>query len=158
MKLKVVGLFAFFFLVTVAAVSQHPPQPAQQPQPPRGPDPIAQNFFPPEMVMNYRQALALSDEQKAAIKDELMKASARFSDLQWQMQDEIETMAGLTKGENVDEQRVLAQLDKILAIEREVKRTQLTLSIRIKNKLTSDQQTKLLQIHRHDLDARPREQ
>lgn len=161
MKLKVIGLFAFFFLVAVVAVSQHPPQPAQPPQgpqPPHGPDPIAQNFFPPEMVMNYRQALGLSEEQKGAIRDELMKASARFTELQWQMQDEIETMAGLTKGENVDEQRVLAQLDKILTIEREVKRTQLTLSIRIKNKLTADQQTKLLQIHRRDLDPKPHQQ
>lgn len=162
MKLKVIGLLAVLFVVAVVAVSQHPPQPGQpqpRPQPPPGPDPIAQNLFPPEMVMHHRQALALTEEQKAAIKDEVMKASARFSDLQWQMQDEIETMAGLTKGANVDEQRVLAELDKILAIEREVKRTQLTLSIRIKNKLTSEQQTKLLEIQRnfHEMQPKPPE-
>lgn len=162
MKLRVIGLFVFLFVVAAVAVSQQPPQPGQprhRPQPPQGPDPIAQNLFPPEMVMHHRQALALSEEQKGAIKDELMKASARFSELQWQMQDEMETMAGLTKGANVDEQRVLAQLDKILAIERDVKRTQLTLSIRIKNKLTSEQQTKLLEIQRnfHEMQPRPPE-
>src|SRR6266852_5322444 len=156
MQLKVIGLFAVLFVVAVVAVSQHPPQPAQAPhpgQPPPGPDPIAQNLFPPEMVMQHRQALALTEEQKGAIKDELMKASARFNELQWQMQDEMETMVGLTKGASVDEQRVLAQLDKILNVEREVKRTQLTLAIRIKNKLTSEQQTKLMEIQRnlHDL-------
>ena len=158
MRLKVIALFMFLFVVAVVAVSQHAPQPGQHPgQPPRGHDPIAENLFPPEMVMNHRKALALSEEQKNAIKDETMKASARFSELQWQMQDEMETMVELTKATNVDEQRVLAQLDKILAIEREVKRTQLTLAIRIKNKLTPDQQAKLSQVQRHDL-PRPPEQ
>lgn len=151
MKSKVIGLCAILLAAVVVGVSQHPPQPGQpgaphQPQPPRGPDPIGQNLFPPDLVMQNRQALGLTEEQKAAIKDELMKASARFNELNWQMQDEMETMANLTKGTTVDEQRVLAQLDKILNIEREVKRTQLTLSIRIKNKLTTEQQTQLQQM------------
>jgi Spy/CpxP family protein refolding chaperone len=59
------------------------------------------------------------------------------------MQDEMETMATLMKSPNVDEQKAMAQLDKVLNIEREVKRTQLGLSIRIKNKLTPEQQMKL---------------
>jgi len=157
MKLKLIGLFAIVLALVVVALSQQPPDapapppPAQQgpqhpPQPPRPPDPIAQNLFPPELVMQNRQALGLSEEQKAAIKDELMKASARFNDLNWQMQDEMETMANLTRGTTVDEQRVLAQLDKILNIEREVKRTQISLSIRLKNKLTAEQQAQLQQL------------
>ena len=157
MKLKLIGLFAIVLALVVVALSQQPPDapapppPAQQgpqhpPQPPRPPDPIAQNLFPPELVMQNRQALGLSEEQKAAIKDELMKASARFNDLNWQMQDEMETMANLTRGTTVDEQRVLAELDKILNIEREVKRTQISLSIRLKNKLTAEQQSQLQQL------------
>jgi Spy/CpxP family protein refolding chaperone len=155
MKLKLIGLLAVVLTLVVVALSQQapeppgPPPPAPQqgpprpPQPPHPPDPIAQNLFPPELVMQNRQALGLSEDQKAAIKGELMKASARFNELNWQMQDEMETMASLTKGTTVDEQRVLAQLDKILNIEREVKRTHLTLSIRIKNKLTAEQQAQL---------------
>jgi len=155
MKLKVIGLCAILLLAAAVGASQHPqtpqpgpPQQPQQPQQPHGPDPIAQNLFPPDLIMQHRQALGLTDEQKNAIKEELMKASAKFSELQWQMQDEMETMATLTKGPSVDEQRVLAQLDKILGIEREVKRTQLTLSIRIKNKLTAEQQTQLQELQR----------
>jgi Spy/CpxP family protein refolding chaperone len=157
MKLKVIGLIAILFAVAVVAASQHPPVSGPQPQPaPPGQDPLAQNFFPPELVMQHRQALSLTEEQKAVIKDELLKASARFNDLQWQMQDEMETMVGLTKGANIDEQKVLAELDKILNIEREVKRTQLTLSIRLKNKLTSEQQTKLMEIQRSLHETAPR--
>jgi Spy/CpxP family protein refolding chaperone len=131
-----------------------PPGPAQQPQPPHQPppppgppppppDPIGHNLFPPEVVMQHRQAIGLSDEQKNAIKQELMKASAHFNEMQWQMQDEMETMDNLTKGSTVDEAQVLAQLDKILNLERDLKRTQLTLAIRIKNKLSAEQQTQL---------------
>jgi Spy/CpxP family protein refolding chaperone len=157
MKLKVIGLSAVILALVVVASSQQPPEPPSPPQappqgppgpphPPRPPDPFAQNLFPPELVMQNRQAIGLTEDQKAAIKDELMKASARFNELNWQMQDEMETMANLTKGTTVDEQRVLAQLDKILGIEREVKRTQLSLAIRIKNKLTADQQSQLQQM------------
>jgi Spy/CpxP family protein refolding chaperone len=46
----------------------------------------------------------------------------------------------------VDEQQVLAQLEKVLSIEREVKRAQVTLLVRIKNKLTPEQQAKLVEI------------
>jgi len=54
----------------------------------------------------------------------------------------------LVKPASVDESAVLAQLDKVLAAEREIKRTQLTLMIRIKNKLTAQQQS-LLEELRH---------
>jgi Spy/CpxP family protein refolding chaperone len=128
------------------APAQQPQQPHQPPQPPGPPppsDPIGQNLFPPEVVMQHRQAIGLSDEQKNAIKQELMRASAHFNELQWQMQDEMETMGNLTKGSTVDEAQVLAELDKILNLERDLKRTQLTVAIRIKNKLTAEQQTQL---------------
>ena len=129
------------------AQPQHPDQPPQPAQPPH--DPLAGNLFPPEFVMQHRRELGLTEEQKASIKDESIKASTRFNELQWQMQDEMETMATLMKSETVDEQKALAQLDKVLNIEREVKRTQLGLSIRIKNKLTSEQQMKLHELRRY---------
>ncbi len=126
---------------------QHAPRPGQPPRPPEPPDPIAQNLFPPEMVMQHRQEIGLTDEQNTAIKQELRKASTKFNELQWQMEDEMETMNKLTKASSLDEQKVLAQLDKVLNIERELKRAQLAVAIRIKNKLTQEQQTKLQEMH-----------
>ena len=136
------------------AVGQHEPVPPYQPgpppqHPPQPPDPLAGNLFPPELVMQYRRELGITDEQKAAIRDEAIKASTRFNQLQFQMQDEMEAMVALMKGVTIDEQKALAQLDKVLNIEREVKRTQLGLSIRIKNKLTPEQQGKLQEIQRN---------
>jgi hypothetical protein len=40
----------------------------------------------------------------------------------------------------------MAQLDKVLNTEREVKRTQIALMVRIKNKLTPEQQSRLRQL------------
>jgi Spy/CpxP family protein refolding chaperone len=97
--------------------------------------------------MQHRRELGLTDEQKVAIRAESLKASTRFIELQWKMQDEMEAMVTLMKGTTVDEQKALAQLDKVLSLEQEVKRTQLGLSIRIKNLLTAEQQLKLQDLH-----------
>jgi len=139
----------------IPAAASRPEAQAPQPAGPRGPgptpvapDPIAENLFPPELVMQYRRELALSDEQKAFIRDESIAASTRFNQLQWQMQDEVEKMSSLMKATNIDEQKVITELDKILEIEREVKRTQLRLSVRIKNKLNPEQQMKLQEFRR----------
>ena len=115
---------------------------AQQP----GGDPIGDNFIPPELIMQHQQEIGLSPDQKSFIHAELQKAQIRFSDLQWQLSTELETMAGLVKQEKVDEAQTLAQLDKILNLEREIKRTHITLVIRIRNKLTAEQQTRLQEL------------
>jgi len=49
----------------------------------------------------------------------------------------------LVDGPRIDEGQALDQLEKILDLERQIKRAQLTLMIRIKNTLTPEQQKKL---------------
>lgn len=120
------------------------PQPA--PQPPA--DPIGDQFFPPDLVMQHQQAIGLRDDQREFIKAEMQKAQTHMTDLQWQLQSEMEVMAGLVKQARVDEQKTLAQLDKILNIERDIKRTQFSLLIRIKNILTPEQRARLEAIKR----------
>ena len=112
---------------------------AQQP----GQDLIGQSFFAPELVIQHQEAIGLSAEQKDYFKTEIRAAQLKFTELQWKLQDEMEKLVTLIKQPQVDEQQVLAQLEKVLAAEREVKREQVTLLVRIKNKLTPDQQSKL---------------
>ncbi len=134
MKMKLLHVCAIFFLAA-AAWAQQPPVP--------NPDPIGQNFFPPELVMQNQESIGLSDEQKAFLKTELREAQLKFTDWQWKLQDEVEKMIALIKQPHIDEQQVLAQLEKVLATEREVKRAQISLLVHIKNKLTAEQQAKL---------------
>ena len=114
----------------------------QQPQP----DPFAGNLFPPELIMQHQQTLDLNGDQKNFLKTELRNAQTRLTELQWALLDEVEKLSDLIKQGQVDEAQTLTQLDKVLAGEREIKRTQVGLLIRIKNKLTPEQQARLREI------------
>jgi Spy/CpxP family protein refolding chaperone len=116
----------------------------QATQPPA--DPIADKLFPPELVMQYRQEINLNDSQTRSIKDEIQKAQARFLDLQWDMESESEKLVKLLDARPVDESAVQAQVDKVLDQERLIKKTQISLLVRIKNLLTEDQQNKLMEL------------
>jgi len=115
---------------------------AQQPDQ----DPVGQSFFAPELVIQHQEAIGLSGEQKDYFKGEIRQAQLKFTELQWKLQDEMEKLLSLVKQPRVDEQQALAQLDKVLAAEREIKKEQVTLLVRIKNKLTPEQQSKLSEL------------
>jgi len=126
----------------------HPPSPVQPPTPAMAPsppahDPIEANLFPPELVMQHEGEIRLTGEQRAYIKHEAIAAQTKFAPLQWDMQEEMGKMKTLVEGEHVDEVALLAQLDRVLDLERQVKHIHLTLAARIKNKLTPDQQKSL---------------
>ncbi len=112
------------------------------------PDPIVQYSFPAALVMQNQQAADLGDEQKKAIKTQIRESEVKFQELQWNLQDEMETFASLLTPSRIDEQKALAQLEEILKIEAQIKREHLALQIRIKNVLTPDQQEKLQQIRK----------
>ena len=113
-------------------------------QPPE--DPLRDVLFPPEAVMQHQQAIGLSDAQKNNLKIEIRQSQLKFTELQWTLQDEMEHLVSLLKQFKVDEKQAPSQLDKVLAAEREIKRAQLMLLIRIKNNLTPAQQTQLREL------------
>jgi Spy/CpxP family protein refolding chaperone len=133
MKLAILALATLMLSASTALRAQQP----------GGQDPIGANLFPPELVMQHQQEIGLTDEQRSYITGEIQQAQKRATDLQWQLQREVETMAGLLQHDTVDEARTIAQLDRVLAAEREIKRIQLTLVVRIRNRLTSDQRARL---------------
>ncbi len=112
------------------------------------PDPVGEHLFPPELIMQNQQAINLDASQKTYIRGELTRAQTRFTELQWQLQDAMEGLVALLKTEQPDEQQVLAQLEKVLSTEREIKRAQLSLMVRLKGKLSSEQQAQLRRMRR----------
>lgn len=111
-----------------------------------GEDPIAQQVFPPDLVMKYGQEIGLDDAQRTAIKQAIQSAQTKFLDAQWDMQTASQKMVRLLQAHPIDEAAVLAQADKVMGLEHEVKRTQLSLLVRIKNLLTEAQQAKLAEL------------
>jgi Spy/CpxP family protein refolding chaperone len=107
-----------------------------------GSDPVAAALIPPEVVMAHQEALALSDAQRRAIETDAQSAQQRFTALQWQLSAATEKLVTVLGATHVDRDRALAALDAVLALERDLKHTQLTLMIQIKNELTPEQQAR----------------
>ena len=135
--------FAFvlaIFAVSSLALAETPPA--------AGDDPFARYLFPPDRVMDHSQEIGLDDAQFAAIRGEVQKVQPKFLDLQFDMKREAEKLTRLLQERRVDETKVLAVLDRIFALEKQIKTMQMTLLIRIKNTLTPAQQAKLEDLSR----------
>lgn len=115
--------------------------PAPAARPPA--DPIAKFLYPPEMVMAHQEAIGLDTKQKVAIPLLALELQKRSIDEQFKLAASGEKLARLLAAMPVDEAAVLQQIDQVLAAEREVKRAQLTMLVRIKNQLTPAQQAAL---------------
>ena len=135
MNRKPIALIAFLLLTAGFVRAQQPAS-----------DPMGEAFFPPELVMQHQQTIGLTEQQKNFFKTEFRKAQTRFTELQWQLSDESEKLVALVKQEPLDEQQALAQLDKVLNAEREIKRLQLSLVIQIRNALTPEQRARLTEL------------
>jgi len=133
-------LIVIAVLLAAGARAESPPAPGQ--------DPLAPFVFPPELVMRHASEIGLDERQRAAVKDAVVRMQGRFLELQWDVQAESEKMARLLQASPVDEAALLAQADKVMALEREVKRTHLSLLVRIKNLLTDAQRAKLTELRR----------
>jgi len=144
----IIAILSVSMLVGIPLLrAQQPPQPADQLGPPRPPqppmDPLGDVMFPPDLIMGHARELGLTDEQKAFMRGEIQKTTARFLELQWQLQDAMESLHQTMKSNSVDEPQALAQLDKVLDTERQIKHLHFSLGIRLKNQLTAEQQGKL---------------
>ena len=138
-----------FVLGAANLAAQEPPPMGQRPPGPvpgQGPEDWGRNFFPPELVMQHQSEIGLQDSQRAALTSAIQQAQAKFMDTQWKMSAESEKMSRLLQGAHVDESQVLAEVDRILDLEREIKKAQVSLMVRIKNTLTAQQQAKLVEI------------
>jgi Spy/CpxP family protein refolding chaperone len=116
-------------------------QPAPPQQPPS--DPIGERLFPAELVMTHQREINLDDKTRAAIVEDIQKFQAQAVKLQWDMKTEGDTLTKLLDDARPDEAKVLAQADKIMALERDMKRAHLGLLVRIKGRLTPAQQATL---------------
>lgn len=132
--MKVKALMVVASLLLVAPLAR-----AQQPD-------LAESLFAPELILQHQQAIGMTDEQKSFFKVEVRKTQTQLTDLQWKLEDAVEKLATMLKADRVDEQVTTNQLENVLNLERDVKRTQLAFLIRLKNKLTPVQQTRLREL------------
>jgi Spy/CpxP family protein refolding chaperone len=114
---------------------------AQTPKP--GDDPLARLLFDPQLVLKHAQDLGLQPAQRSVIINAIKEAQGDILDLQLQMAERHQELVKAMEATRVDEAASLGQADKVLGLERDMKRKQLQLLIRIKNALTREQQDRL---------------
>jgi Spy/CpxP family protein refolding chaperone len=109
-------------------------------------DPFAGAFLPPKLVLLASDRIALTPQQREAFRARVEKTNSRSEELRAKLERETATLAALAKQERVDEASLIAQLDKVLDVERELKHLHVGLAAAVKNLLTPEQQAKLREI------------
>lgn len=100
-------------------------------------------FFDPQLVLQRSKEIGMTPQQRTAILEVIKKAQIELVPLQMDMAEPALELVEMIEGVKVDEAGALAKADKMLKIENEVKKVQMSLLIRIKNLLTKDQQDRL---------------
>lgn len=109
-------------------------------------DPLEQVLFAPELLMQHRRAIGLTDEQRDAASRLIQDLQGRVVSLQWELLDEMESLTEALEGPRVDLDLALDRFADVLERENEIKRLHLELLIRLKNLLTPEQQRELARL------------
>lgn len=121
-----------------------------QPKPPPPPeDPIGDKLFPPDLIMGHQQELELDDATRKTIVAQIQQFQAAAVKIQWDLKAAGDALANLLVAPAVDEAKALAEADKVMALEHDLKKAHLTLLIRLKNALTPTQQARLRGLRGH---------
>lgn len=145
MKLARSMLLVLALVVAPALRAQQPVPVGAVPTRAPQPDPLMSNLFPPDVIMQNQDAIKLTDEQRQYIIGEIQKVQTLATTVQWRLQAAMEHLGQTVHQDRPDEALAMAQLDSVLTQEREMKRAQIGLLIRLKDHLTAEQQTVLRQ-------------
>ena len=108
-----------------------------------GPPTFLEHLFTPDVVMRYQGELGLTPAQQEAMTRSMAETQAKLVELQWKFAAAMQALTKLMDKDTVDETAALEQWDQLSAVEQQIKKTHLSLLIRIKNQLTPSQQEKL---------------
>ena len=133
--------WAAALLLAGALVVAPTPAAAQQQQPQATPgDSLFASLFPPELIMQHRRAIGLTDAQRDAISDLIQDVQVKVMRLQWELLDEVESLNRILAAPRVDLDRSIDQVGRVLETEKDIKLAHLEMLVRIKNVLRPDQQ------------------
>jgi Spy/CpxP family protein refolding chaperone len=100
-------------------------------------------LYPPELIMRNQDKLNLTQRQINAIKNEMKTFQSGIVDIQWDLNDAQSKLENEMGEGNIDEDRALALVDSVMKAENDLKKSHLTLLIRIHNILDDAQREEL---------------
>lgn len=109
-------------------------------------DPFRGKLFPPNVILEHREALELTKAQFTAIREAVVRVQADIAEHEWDLQEAYQEIMQSLDQKPIDEQKTLGHVSRALAAENEVKKKQMTMLIRIRNLLTDEQVAYLEQL------------
>lgn len=96
-------------------------------------------LFPPNIIMENREALGLTKKQFTAIRAIVVEVRTNVAEHEWDMQDAYRRVLSKLDETPVDEGQVLENVRAVLKAENQVKLMQITMLIKLRNLLTVEQ-------------------
>jgi len=119
---------------------------AAQAPPKQEADPFATVLFPPELIMQHARAIRLTDDQRVTITRSIEQLQSRVVRMQWQLSEQVQALRETLARPQVDQDRAIDQLNRVLDTEKDIKKAHLETLIRIKNVLRREQQLELARL------------
>lgn len=115
---------------------------------------INRHFFLPRLALANAERIGLTPQQRQTIEAAMHDSQATFRRVRFELGNAMTLLSGLAVHHPVDEEEIIAQLDRILELEREIKHEQLAMLVRTKNALTPEQHVQLDEFKRRQAQQR----
>lgn len=106
-------------------------------------DSFQKELFSVDAVLKYRNEIGLSPQQVENIKKIYDDHIRLFNSKKWDLDAELVTLNKYLSQTTVDEKSSMAQMEKIMTLEDQLKRMKLGMLIKVKNELKEPQQAQL---------------
>jgi Spy/CpxP family protein refolding chaperone len=116
---------------------------------------LFEQMIPPELVLAQADAIGLDAKQREAVHRVQAELQPKMPPLLVRMRAERDALITLLAADTPDEALVLAQFEKLNAIETELKRVRLRMTVGVKKVLTPEQQTRALALQGQRLTDAP---
>ena len=101
------------------------------------------SLFPPDFVLENQSQIGLTDDQILAITKDVGATHDKLRAQHDTLKGLVDQLRGLLDAPQVDEKAALALASQLMDAEKQLKTAHMGLMIRVKNRLTPDQQEKL---------------
>lgn len=99
-----------------------------------------------ERVMKYRSKIELKPDQVEFIRGIYNQNTGAFNNLKWDLDEANLQLSELLKESKIDSDAAMQLMEKVMALESEIKKKRLAVYLSIKNRLTEEQQQLLSEI------------
>ncbi len=114
-----------------------------------GQDMFKKHLYSADQIMEMRSQINLTDAQATKIKEIHRNNAGEFTTLKWDLDEENAKLQVLLEKSKIDHAAVENQLNRVLDLENQLKKKQLTTLVEIKNELSESQQIYLSSHQKH---------